>query len=145
METATFVDRTGWADGPWADEPDRMEWRDGSLVLLAKRGPLGAWCGYVGVPPGHRWHGVSYNDVEVMVHCGLTYSEGCTGDPPSGICHIARDGEPDEVWWLGFDCAHGSDAIPSGRTFSLPDAEYRDASYVIAEVERLAEQIKEAS
>lgn len=45
----------GTMEGPWTAEPDREEWRHSSgLACLARRGPMGAWCGYVAVPPGHR-------------------------------------------------------------------------------------------
>ena len=55
IKTASFVDKSAWDRGPWDDEPDRVEWRVPELPQLAclvVRGPLGSWCGYVGVPPG---------------------------------------------------------------------------------------------
>src|SRR6266436_107280 len=53
------IDRTGWTEGPWDQEPDRLEWKDATtgLTCLAVRNRFGAWCGYVGVPPTHAWHG----------------------------------------------------------------------------------------
>jgi hypothetical protein len=27
-KTWTWINRTGWGDGPWDDEPDKVEWRD---------------------------------------------------------------------------------------------------------------------
>lgn len=63
-----------------------------------------AWCGYVAVPPGHPWHGKGYDDIqnEVDVHGGLTYARACSG----AVCHVPAPGEPDDVWWIGFDLGH---------------------------------------
>jgi len=150
---------------------------------------MGAWCGYVAVPPGHPWHGVHYNEcvkgcatVEpkpieqigdvpvpdsiqkahmerkhfacretfqsdhtpeliINVHGGLTYSDFCSGH----ICHVPKPGEPDNVFWFGFDCSHGGDVIPSFREFdfkALMGETYKDVAYVRAQVEHLAGQLK---
>jgi hypothetical protein len=143
-----FLDRRGWPAGEWDGEPDRVEWRSGDLPCLIVRGPLGALCGYVGMPPGHPWHGKDYGEVDVSIHGGLTYAEACAGH----ICHVAKPGEPDEVWWLGFDCAHAGDVSPSmlryfrtSRHFHLmPGETYKNVAYVRAEVERLAAQARDA-
>jgi len=96
--------------GPWTQEPDLLEWRDDAtgLPCVMARGPCGAWCGYVGVPPGHPAHGKNYNDVDVEVPGGLTYSDRCR----DVVCHVPAPGEPDEFWWLGFDLAHCQDITP---------------------------------
>jgi hypothetical protein len=116
MESSTFIDKSTWGDGPWQDEPDRVEWRDGELVGLIKRvSTHGAWCGYVGVPPGHPWHGRPMFDPSlsgIEVHGGVTYAAACEvsaegADPRALICHIPAPGEPEELWWIGFDCNHG--------------------------------------
>jgi len=72
-----------WGEGPWNNEPDRDVWVDPitDLDCLINRGPSGAWCGYVGVGPDHPLHGVQYDDVDVDVHGGLTYSVACQGEP----------------------------------------------------------------
>lgn len=59
----TTVDKSAWGDGPWQSEPDKMQWRDETtgLVCLIVRGPLGALCGYVGVPEKHPAYGLSYD------------------------------------------------------------------------------------
>lgn len=136
-----------WGPGPWEAEPDRIEWRiEGSkLPRLAIRGPLGAWCGYVGLPEGHPMHGKSWDDDvyhELRVHGGLTYGEACAGN----ICHVPREGESDHVWWLGFDCAHAGDIMPGMQmSFApLPGEAYRDTAYVIMQVELLAAQLEGA-
>lgn len=147
------VDRTGWAKGPWDGEPDRIEWRTkAGLPALMVRVDHGAWCGYVAVPPGHPLHGKSYGDEEVdalSVHGGVTYGEACSGK----VCHVPEPGEPDDVWWLGFDCVHGGDLAPGteargwGMRGMFGDlgvrsyGQYRDVSYVQGEAEALAEQL----
>lgn len=69
------------------------------------------------------------------------------------ICHIPAPGEPDHVWWFGFDCAHAGDFIPSYERktgwSSMAEyrwgsmAEYRDHTYVADQCHQLARQLKE--
>lgn len=64
----------------------------------------------------------------------------CAGN----ICHVAEPGEPEHVFWLGFDCAHGGDLVPKLAEHGLHCGEvYRRIGYVKAETEWLAEQLKE--
>jgi hypothetical protein len=143
--------RDGWERGPWDSEDDRYEWRHGGYPCLAVRGPMGAWCGYVGLPPGHPWHGKDYDSVDdVEVHGGLTYSKDCHGL----ICHTPREGEPADVWWIGFDCAHCFDLVPGMEALLIKighqkqctvlqeEDVYRDLAYVEREVNSLARQAK---
>lgn len=141
------VDRTGWSSGPWDAESDREEWKTAAgLPGLMARNRMGAWCGYVAVPPGHPYHGKGYDDVPVDAHGELTYSDSCFGH----ICHVPEPGEPDDVWWLGFDCAHAFDLVPGMVRPGIPlrsymnNDVYRDVAYVRAEVEQLAAQLVEA-
>lgn len=133
-------------DGPWMNEIHRLEFKHEGLDCLINRNPsLFVWCGYVGVPKGHALYGTHYDDVNVDVHGGLTFSRECHGY----VCHQANN----EVWWLGFDCAHMGDLMPemmsawrmlllNGLSF---DAEvsrgYKNIDYVREETKRLAEQI----
>lgn len=149
------IDRSEWGAGPWDGEPDKVQWKDDATGLdcLAVRHPRsGHWCGYVGVPPGHKLHGKGYDDVNVGVHGGLTFAEECqeADAPCRGICHVATPGEPDKLWWLGFDCAHRDDASPQdyfyartrGYPFTLHARQvYRDLGYVKSECATLAAQI----
>ncbi len=153
------IDKTDWPRGPWDNEPDRVEWRSeaGYPALIVRADITGALCGYVGVPPGHPAHGKHYNDIEVDAHGGLTYAGPCRG----AICHVPAEGEPDDVWWLGFDTAHAGDYTPAieatlgklpGRELEpynepAPDEgwyaqRYRSIEYVKLVVERLAAQLK---
>lgn len=144
------IDKAGWKPGPWQDEPDRMEWEFmGYPCLMRRNSEFGNWCGYVAVPPQHPWFKLGYNDIDVSVHGGLTYTGHCQGD----ICHVPEPGKQENVWWLGFDCAHCGDYCPGleaqlsialGRP-SVAMAEefntYRDVAYVKKQVERLVRQI----
>lgn len=138
-----------WPAGPWDQEPDKVQWPDPDtgLPCLAVRGPVGAWCGYVGVPPGHPYHGVDYHQVPADVHGGLTFSDKCAAegdDPAHGICHIPGPGEPHDVWWLGFDCAHWHDIAPAvieRMPFRHEQQTYRTLGYVKAECTSLARQL----
>lgn len=137
------MDKTEFGPGPWQDEPDRVEFEHAGLPCLLKRGPMGVWCGYAAVPPGHPLHGCSL-DAPVDVHGGLTWASACQGE----ICHAPKPGEPDDVWWFGFDCGHGGDFLPKLDTM-FPEhksvwGSYKDQAYATAETKRLAEQLAEA-
>lgn len=159
MKEQRYLDRTGWPEGPWTDEPDRVSWRDEQtgLPCLVLRNPhLRNLCGYVAVPPGHPWHGKGYDDVEADVHGGLTFAGACQEDTERGVCHVPEPGEPDDVWWLGFDMAHFMDLVPyegfmtglvekfAGMSEPLHYA-YRDVEYVKAECASVALQARAAA
>jgi len=98
----------------------------------------------------------------VEVHGGLTYANACSGH----ICHVPKQGEPDDVWWFGFDTSHAGDFSPEldliirkcgGRRdvepydhdraialhavdWSAADV-YRTLDYVQQETNRLADQL----
>ncbi len=146
------VDKSSWGPGPWQDEPDKRQWKDQAtgLPCLIVRGPVGALCGYVGVPPGHPLHGQGYDEAGLDCHGGLTYAAGCSSakNPETGVCHIPDPGEPDHVWWFGFDCAHFSDLTPgldSKYRFNQSGQSYRDIGYVTAECTSLAKQLAAAA
>lgn len=141
-----------WRKGPWTREPDRLDFRHAGLPCLLHRGPTGVWCGYVAVPPGHPLYQTPYNQVEASldVHGGVTYAEMCSG----AICHVPEPGEPDNVWWFGWDAGHAGDYCPA---FDTPEMRklgilplnrrlmggesYRTLKYARRETERLAEQL----
>jgi hypothetical protein len=151
------VDRTGWGPGPWDDEPDKVNWKTkaGLPGMIVRSDVQGVLCGYVAVTKEHPLFGVSYGDGEqpkspedvLSVHGGLTYSNSCRG----AICHVPDPGEPDDVWWFGFDCGHSFDYSPRFASFMKEKygeglfggerIEYRDVAYVREEVESLASQL----
>lgn len=156
MQAWHTVDKTAWGTGPWLKEPDKVHWIDAATDLdcLIVRNHGGALCGYVGVPPGHPWHGVGYDHVPVGVHGGLTYAEKCPdqADETSDICHVPLPGRPHEVWWLGFDCSHGGDYSPAHAVMWPEDflgkyssaRVYRTIEYVTQQCTHLAARVREA-
>ena len=144
----TTVDKRAWGEGPWQNEPDKRQWQDEEtgLPCLINRGPSGALCGYVGVLPTHIAYGRDYYEVDVNVHGGLTFADRCqpNATEESGICHIVESGEPDNVWWLGFDCSHGGDVMPAyKKDMKIRNWHYRDITYVTSECKSLAKQLSE--
>ena len=160
--TECSIDRSEWrpdaGPGPWDDEPDYRHWVHAATGLdcLIVRNHMGALCGYVGVSEGHPWHGVGYDDIEerhaeawVPSHGGLTYASACSGD----ICHAA-DHEGAPTWWVGFDCGHAGDLLPSvagmlrrlrqeswypaRQSLGLREDVYRELQYVAGACEDLA-------
>jgi hypothetical protein len=116
-----YIDKSDWGPGPWQEEPDRIEWRSHGLpCLIVRQKHHGALCGYVGVPEGHPCFGAEGFSGEpdyLDVHGGITF--GAPRVAGSKICHVAQPGEPEHVYWLGFDCAHLS-RLPTGICGSLP-------------------------
>lgn len=161
MRTWTFESVRPAGDGPWTDEPDKAQWVDEATGLdcLAVRNWLsGAWCGYVGVPPSHPWHGQRPDNIHADVHGNVNFGGPCTegGEEGPYICHVPDPGRPHDVWWLGFDCSHGWDFAPNlvhyldvldpgieERFFDMTT--YRTFAYIQAEVTRLAAQAAEAT
>jgi hypothetical protein len=145
------VDKASYGFGPWDAEPDKAQWTDpdtGLPCLAVRHRTSGHWCGYVGVSSEHPRHGVSYDEMyDLNVHGGPTFSGPCdlSDDEREGICHVSDEGELDDVWWVGFDCAHGGDLSPGmiqyGSMFS--SGTYRSLEYVKAECALLASQLAE--
>jgi thiol-disulfide isomerase/thioredoxin len=145
-------DRSTWGSGPWDNEPDKMQYWDSkyNFPVVIKRNAMGSLCGYVGVSPGHPWYGQRYDKVDVhgeyvSVHGGLTHADGCDhGEWAKSICHTVPEGQPDDVFWLGFDCGHCDDISPKyvdlNRELRGFGAVYRDWTYVTQECKNLAAQ-----
>lgn len=171
VKELTYEDRP-WPDGLWMQEPDRVQWVDEAtgLVCLVKRHERnGHLCGYVAVPPSHPFHRKDYSEcsnsdpcddnwcythspaAEIEVHGGLTYAASCQGDPETGICHVPAPGEPDDVWWFGFDCFHAWDLSPGMKNAAMAeigrhdlidhDQTYRTIGYVKDQCASMAKQL----
>jgi len=166
LETYRIIDRVNkisgkpWADGPWANEPDQIQWRDerSGLRCLMRRTGMGSWCGYVGVPPQHILHNKYYMPEKgkridgKIVMTPVEYDEAIDSlNAHGGITYCGTDldihdnvsDQPDEYyWWIGFDCAHSFDFMP-GMPIIHAGATYRDVNFVREEVTSLAKQIYE--
>lgn len=160
MRTYSIPEVHATIPGPWADEPDKAQWIDEATDLdcLAVRNYGGAWCGYVGVPPGHPYHGADPFEIDTDVHGGLNYGALCdeTDEGAHAVCHVPEPGRPADVYWLGFHCSYAFDLspmlaqhvylksnIPAGPRI-LEHQTYRTFDYVQAECARLAKQLAEA-
>lgn len=163
----TWIDRAaqGWPqDRQWDSEPDKVHWKDSATGMdcLAVRSPTrGNWCGYVAVREGHPAFGKDYGEARradgdyLEAHGGLTFSGFCDphegAGPERGICHVPYPGDPDHVWWLGFDCAHAWDYSPDDLKRSAEgypwtighDQQYRTLNFVKRECAQLAAQLAE--
>ena len=107
-------------------------------------------CGYVGLPKYHPMNGADYDDIDINVHGGLTYSENT---------HKTRYGEEypvdDERYWLGFDCAHYMDKrdpdlmakFENPPEIHIPmfddEGSIKDMDFVSDELAYMVEQLKE--
>jgi hypothetical protein len=148
-----FEYRDEWPKGPWDVEPDAESWTDAetgyNCAIL--RGKLGVWCGYVMIDGHHPAFLKHYSDVNVNVHGDLTYSESFLnlGVFYTGINNEHHfDKEEKATWWLGFNCSHFGDVIPTAGVgspsyFTGPGRTYKDVHFVRAEVTSLAKQLKE--
>jgi hypothetical protein len=121
-------------EGPWDHEPDYFEWRDEATgyPCRIRRNPVGALCGYVGVDSSSQYWQLEYDDVDVTIHGGLTYSSHEEGSH--------------EHWFLGFDCAHYGDLTPTVINVlpsRLETDTYRDLEYVRQQCIYLAWQLSD--
>lgn len=146
----------------WLNEPDRIEFQYKGFDCLIQRNIyrgsnpddfLGNLGGYVALPPSHPYHGKNYQDIDIVVHGGLT----CSGECQGLICHTPRDEEAklDNVWWIGFNCAHYDDLAPGiyalrkpggilcGPEYSsLTQKTYKNIEFVKNEIEYLVYQLE---
>jgi hypothetical protein len=81
--------------------------------------------GHVIISKGHKLHGVHYDNIDVNVHGGLTFSENAKDLNWPEIPESLKDG-----WVVGFDTAHYKDT-----------SEKWPKDSVLAETYRLKEQL----
>lgn len=77
-----------------------------SIHLDRKYIDFGWGNGYVVIPAGHILHGVDYNNIEVEVHGGLTFS-----DHADQLDWPEIKVEDNGSWIIGFDTAHAYDTL----------------------------------
>lgn len=164
------MDKTRWGWGAWQGEPDKQQWTDGTTgfpCLVVRHPRKGNWCGYVGVSEKHPAYGLAFSDGQegrilepqelpttqdvinsIVVHGGLSFAGNCSknADERTGICHVSEPGQPDTVWWFGFDCGWMTDKLPAYEARNPddrePGAEYRTLPFVTEECRKLALQLE---
>lgn len=155
---------------PWEQEKDDYSFAAGNgYPCVMRRGPGGHWCGYVGVPMTHPWHGLGYDALVkvpqeivgrkiemdkvgvINLLCADVSKDQIEArlipivlavDVHGGLTYARKNAphQPDsDFWWFGFDCAHAGDLCPEYR--HTEDSVYRDAKYVMAECRSLAKQL----
>jgi hypothetical protein len=160
--TMRGIDKSEWPKGPWHEEPDLAEWRDpetGIPCLALRTERNGHWCGYVAIAADHPWN-TAEDLFDVDTHGEITYGPArCQEERPEEdlpwlrICHEPKEGESEDVRWVGFDCAHHGyhdpDLSPGSwlhrDCHGLPEGTYRDLEYVVAQCAKLAKQAAEAA
>jgi len=145
IEYNDTVNKASWERGEWDDEPDKIQWQDEETklpCLIVRHSGSGHLCGYVGVDSQHPLF--EEDDPKLDVHGGITFSNHCHGN----ICHKVEEGEDDNIWWLGFDCAHTGDYSSMSYSrdhraqFGHTEDIYRSVFYVRRECQSLARQLK---
>jgi hypothetical protein len=121
-------------DLKWLEEPNKVEFTHAGMACLIIRDRLMWLGGYVGLEPSHPHYGKHFRDIETNgVHKGLNFSGRGDGQRRKA-----------GLWWIGFYCDRPGDYVP-GRLDNLGGGEvYRGVDYVRGEVEKLAEQMKDA-
>ena len=117
-------------DWIWLTEPNKLEFEHAGMKCLILRDKFLWLGGYVGLEPGHPYHGKLFRNINAKVHQGLNFSGKGDGER-----------RQEGLWWVGFYCDRPGDVVP-GRLDALQGGEiYRDVDYVRGEVEKLAEQL----
>jgi hypothetical protein len=154
-----------WGPGEWVDEADFCEFiHKGYHCMILRNAAwdghkkdilsLGNLCGYITIPKDHPWYGVDFfkeGRPDVDVHGGITFNEG----------------DDEGHFWIGFDCGHSGDVVPSniemkekmreeiiskyGEKFGICLSNspifrksYKNINYVVNQLKSLVEQAKEA-
>jgi len=146
-----------WGEGRWVDEPDYVEFEHNKAQCLIRRvycpeGENGEFifgghlCGYVLLPENHPFRNKGM-DVESQVHQGITFNGYFLNDL--------------ENYYIGFDCGHMNDIIPSLQKLykeinekikwfgfvedSFFKPTYKDIEYVKGECKKLADEVVAAT
>ena len=103
-------------------------------------------CGYICIPREHPAYELHYDDINIDVHGGLTYSESSNNYP-------IESKEP--KFWIGFDCAHFNDGVDLAlveeigylktrelRDVYMPSGVVRTLEYVQDELIRAVDQLE---
>lgn len=103
--------------GEWVEEMDFFHFEhlgyEACVLRILKKEPFakveayfgGHLCGYVRIPKTHPYFGKE--DIDLECHCGITFNEA------------------HEEHWVGFDCGHSGDYIPTQEYMRKTDPELK--------------------
>ncbi len=162
--TLSFLDKSGWPDGPWKLEPDKMLWKDektGYLCLMRRVAELTHHCGYVGVTKDHPlWrtqllqfrrdkvlldYFQSVHGFITMAYPGKRFESEPGPHNKIGIAPVEGLPNPEDIWWIGIDMVQNEDVVPiiaDDPADNNPDRTYRDLGFLVHELQKLSELIQ---
>ena len=118
----------GDKSGPWNNEPNYLRGKYKEYNWVIKRTHIGILCGYVLLPKGHKYYGEIEYNIPIEVHGGLTFA-----------------GEKGKYYWIGFDCAHSGDYIPSFQSPLIQliqsNTTYKNINFVKKEIKNMIDQL----
>lgn len=143
-----------FGEGEWVNERDVVNFTylgyPCAIFRVATPDPTeeqmfgGHLCGYVKLPDGQTYEAFSENDW-INCHGGVTFAEESLGSQ-----HFLESG-----FWVGFDCAHAWDVVPSMKQLSKSIADiysrfqacppsYKNIGFVFGECKEIVRQLIEA-
>lgn len=84
----------------WLYEPNSLSFTHVGLQCSIKRHYMGFLMGYVGLPEGHKYHGLDYDDIHKVIGKYLTGIELTYSENESGL------------WVVGFSFSSVKDFVP---------------------------------
>lgn len=142
MRHETLYDKSGWKEGPWQKEVDRVAWIDERTFYpcVIRRNLFGAWVGYVGVDEQHPLFQIELDSLEyqyIEVHgtvrfAGLSIEDDKSFSPPK------------HLWWIGFSCTTEMDICPRIEPTATKKSEgavYRTMPFAVEQTTFLAQQV----
>lgn len=150
-----------FGEGEWVDEPDEVVFTHCGFKCRVSRIGVNETphedifsahlCGYIFVPKDHPWFGLdkeAFWEKDINVHGGVTDTYSYS----------------DELWRVGFDCAHSGDYMPTleiplksefmrqldkiipvnSQLYRMCNPTYKNVAFVTEELRKLAEQAQDA-
>lgn len=125
-------------EGPWTTEPEAAKVICGDYPCVARRGLMGHWCAYVGLPSTHKHYGEEDEfKVDLEVHGGVTYSQHSTS-----LNEMAGFPSDAEMWWIGWDYNHAGDSSPWDiQEYGHGSGNYTPLEIVVEDIEEAMRQL----
>jgi len=116
----------------------RKDWEAHGFKCRVLDSPFQGYNGYIAVTKDHPIYGLSYNDFDINVHGGITFTTFGKDEPDKESGEVLWPNP--ELYWIGFDTAHSGDWI--GYT---PEREGKrwTIEMVADETEQMAKQLRQ--